>query len=608
MRWRVQSVRRSQLVLIYGPGSVIETRNGPRLIPLPNIGLGRYFTEVRNFRISDSRLETAVKSITGRREEVNIFSVPTNAALGLPESLPVYSTYIFPAWRVCYGRTKQHPPIIYPGWKYKNGRCPLCDLVEDSSALRFVAACTAGHLDDVDWIGAVHGGRRGRCNPKYLYWRAGGSSLADIEVKCPDCGKGKTLERIYRTKFDCTGRSPEREEPPRFRPGPAYTKPVRPGRCDRKMRVTQRQSSSLYIPETITLVTIPEYDTSISRVLQRRNVSAAISSFLMDGSLQNPCKGTITADRFLELIEGHPLLSDEEKSTITEYIKENGIESFCRLFDRLHGEERTFLDFIYEEFESLLVGPRASDNFCMSGPVRADPPHDAEVFPQSLLVYPVRRIRSVTVQRGYRRVPVRKAEEAREEPELVPTSVPLEGASWYLGFEGHGEGIFITSDKTGFMPAGDAAEEWKASSRSGVENLSRGWGVVVTHPLFVWMHTLSHAIIRKISLYAGYSSPSLRERIYINRERTRAGILIYTTSPGDDASMGGLVEAVYDFDEILEEAIAGIRTCSNDPLCGHIRKSPERVNGAACYSCLFISETSCEHGNRWLDRHVILGD
>ena len=35
------------------------------------------------------------------------------------------------------------------------------------------------------------------------------------------------------------------------------------------------------------------------------------------------------------------------------------------------------------------------------------------------------------------------------------------------------------------------------------------------HPLFVWWHTLSHSLIRAISNEAGYSSASIRERVYI---------------------------------------------------------------------------------------------
>ena len=615
MGTRAQNIRRSHFVLVHGPGAIIETRNGPRLIPLPDKGLGTRFSEdiLEEFKIDDSRLEIALRNLIigwSGRTKINIFTLPTNASLNIPETIPIYHTYIFPEWRVCYGRDGGHRPIIYSGRRYS--RCPKCNREDNSSALRFVVACTAGHLDDVPWNYAVHIGKKRRCNPEYFYWKAGGSSLADIEIQCPECGSKTTMDRVYHTRFPCTARMPEREEAPFDIPrGPFYTIRItrRRRRCNRKMRVTQRQSSSLYIPEVITLITIPEYDRAISRILQRSEVASALFMLMSDEVSPNPCKGTMDIDQFLRIIENNPAISQGTIQTIREYINAEGISGFCELFRKLHSEERTFRDFIYEEFESLLAGPRVSENnnFKMSEPEIIST-GDMENFPESLRIYPVDRIRSVTVQLGYRRMPARKADGSDEEPEPVDTGVKLGDKRWYAGFEGFGEGIFITSDVHDFRPSGDAVDEWKMQTTSRDRISLQLWGDYVTNPLFVWFHTLSHSIIRTISIYAGYSAASLRERVYVDRNSRRGGILIYTTSPGEDASMGGLVGTVSEFHDILREAIDGVKICSNDPLCSEIRKTPENVNGAACYSCLFVSETSCEHGNKWLDRHILLGD
>ncbi len=72
--------------------------------------------------------------------------------------------------------------------------------------------------------------------------------------------------------------------------------------------------------------------------------------------------------------------------------------------------------------------------------------------------------------------------------------------------------------------------------------------------------------------------------------------------------MGGLVGTVEYFQDIINTAINNLRICSNDPLCNDVNKSSESINGAACYSCLLISETSCEHKNLWLDRHLVIGE
>ena len=130
----------------------------------------------------------------------------------------------------------------------------------------------------------------------------------------------------------------------------------------------------------------------------------------------------------------------------------------------------------------------------------------------------------------------------------------------------------------------------------------------VKDPLFVWWHSLSHALIRTLAFKSGYSAASIRERVYIDRETNTGGILLYTTTVGEDCSMGGLIESVNHFDEILDEAFDSVKLCSYDPLCSIERISKDKVNGSACIYCLLLPETSCEHNNMWLDRHLLMGD
>jgi hypothetical protein len=58
------------------------------------------------------------------------------------------------------------------------------------------------------------------------------------------------------------------------------------------------------------------------------------------------------------------------------------------------------------------------------------------------------------------------------------------------------------------------------------------------------------------------------------------------------------------FDQILQTALQDVDNCSNDPLC---EEAPSAgASGAACYSCLLVSETSCEHRNMGLDRLLLM--
>lgn len=44
----------------------------------------------------------------------------------------------------------------------------------------------------------------------------------------------------------------------------------------------------------------------------------------------------------------------------------------------------------------------------------------------------------------------------------------------------------------------------------------------------------------------------------------------------------------------------------NDPDCMNNLPNGTDANGAACHSCCMISETSCENGNRMLDRGLVV--
>jgi hypothetical protein len=109
---------------------------------------------------------------------------------------------------------------------------------------------------------------------------------------------------------------------------------------------------------------------------------------------------------------------------------------------------------------------------------------------------------------------------------------------------------------------------------------------------------------------SGYSSAAIRERVFIDVNETNAeengGILLYTAQPGGDGTLGGLIALVPEFERVIRGALRNIDACSNDPLCGEEQFGYGKYNGAACYACSLISETSCEHRNMRLDRNLLL--
>ena len=129
-------------------------------------------------------------------------------------------------------------------------------------------------------------------------------------------------------------------------------------------------------------------------------------------------------------------------------------------------------------------------------------------------------------------------------------------------------------------------------------------------PSYLVLHTLSHMVVRQMSLECGYSSASLAERIYCDLDdASAADILIYTSAPDSKGPSAGWWRWEPDrFARLFQDALAQARWCSSDPLCAEREPvDPEEfVYGAACHACLFVSETTCKRGNRFLDRSRVV--
>ena len=118
-----------------------------------------------------------------------------------------------------------------------------------------------------------------------------------------------------------------------------------------------------------------------------------------------------------------------------------------------------------------------------------------------------------------------------------------------------------------------------------------------------------------IALECGYTAASVRERLYCRgvaqEHGPMAGILIYTAASDSEGTLSGLVQLgqPVTLERQIQHALESMRICGSDPLCAeHSPVADGRaVHGACCHACLFAPETSCERGNRFLDRATLVG-
>ncbi len=590
-------LRRSQYITTYGPGAILEGPNGPRIIPTLN-GSGLFDSrQPVDFEITDLRLSQALLAGAG------ILRLPSNAELGKLDSEEIYKTNAFPSWALCV----QHNLLYNKNKRDGNDQraCPKCNPFPHVSmawkqvrrqAIRFVRACPEGHMDDVDWVGIINHHTEG-CNPSYLYWRGGGGSLRQVFVECPNCSARINLGVAYSRDWKCSGRYPER----------GYD---RPGNCTSMAKIIQRGAANLHIAELQTSLTIPPRSTPLHRQLEISQIRTVL--------LTQPISSKQALLEALHRLAAANLLRPAVVYQINSYSETEILQAIRDTVVTPLPVDA--LNLRLEELKALQYAAANGAPPALS--TRSGDPHQFEVVKANvriitmqnnhrLRITPVNRLRVVMVQTGYRR--------------LDPLNNPVDchyddgQRDWLPGVELFGEGIFIDiaphnpqNSEIAFQWSGKSANTWFDAwidpavydPDFRMENRDQ------LHPVFVWWHTFAHRLINALSVDSGYSSAAIRERIFINVDEDTGdaygGILLYTVQPGGDGTLGGLIAMVPRFEYVLDTALRNIDTCSNDPLCGEEEFGPKKYNGAACYACSLVSETSCEYRNMRLDRNLLL--
>ncbi|WP_217481405.1 DUF1998 domain-containing protein [Burkholderia aenigmatica] len=257
---------------------------------------------------------------------------------------------------------------------------------------------------------------------------------------------------------------------------------------------------------------------------------------------------------------------------------------------------------------------------------RVAPPKGFESWLEDTVL--VERIREVRALMGFTRIESNAdfAEATALEVGRL-TKLSRESPKWLPASEVRGEGIFLRIREDALV---NWQEKLNKSGKSEVQQLERDF--LESHKAWrtlrklkpadehfpgirlVLLHSLAHALMRQIVLDCGYTAASVRERLYSRQPGEdggpMAGILLYTAAPDSEGTLGGLVELgdPMTLGRHLQQALESMRLCASDPLCSEHRPDTlgRTIQGACCHACQFAPETSCERGNRYLDRSVLV--
>ncbi|MBO4224738.1 DUF1998 domain-containing protein [Bradyrhizobium neotropicale] len=493
----------------------------------------------------------------------------------------------FPLWHYCPRCFRMKKAALF-------GPQPACDHCKAGSyprrmiPSRVVAVCEEGHIQDFPyrtWIGCTCADDASA----KLYFKAGRSSasLAGIKIECEACNRKRSLagafdpDMLAEARAQCQG----------GRPWLGETESETT--CTHQLEAVQRGGSNVYFPLVASSIYIPP--ASIGTTPEVREAVEAywdfISSAVIDGEPNRKL-----CDKFAERAKVDP---DQFYAAARAKLGEAQDQQIAVLTEE---------EYRRQEFEVLSSGmndPR-SDLYCET----IDGNRFTWLGRYIRKVGLVRKLRETRVLVGLSRV---KPKSDRNDEGVQPLWVSEQG--WFPAVDVRGEGIFIEFHDQMLM-------SWSAKVSQRVRPLvetynrkRRGRGLRERNidARFIALHTLSHALIKELTFTCGYGSASLRERLYCNIEdpsRPMNGLLIYTASGDSEGSLGGLVNQGTPgrLEALFLEALRRSEWCSNDPVCmespGHGVDVP---NLAACHACVLLPETSCEEGNRLLDRGLLVG-
>lgn len=463
--------------------------------------------------------------------------------------------------------------------------------------VRFVAVCERGHISDWPWAWWTHrAAGRPKCDAPDIRLHEGASGdISDISVSCATCQSPPVKlasAMIPDLRPDCGGDRPWLGD-----------HDIAHQTCTLKARLLVRTATNGYLTQTMSALSLPTEDDALT---------AAVAGFWATlGDIHDLAALKVLRAHVPDIKQAFPAKWSD--AVVLQAIERQRIGPGAAL-PPLDVAEYEAFDAAEPE-RAREQAPPGARFFAR----RMDTPPDG-LPPAIDAVVLAAKLREVRAQFGFCRLEGAIAAPDGTYGQDTNIAALALDPKWLPAIEINGEGLFIRFD-TKKLTEWEQQELVKAREdvlRTGFNRwlASRRSAVVFRGVRYYMLHTLAHLLMTAIALECGYSGSALRERIYCRAPDPRtkgdhgmAGILISTGTPGSEGTLGGLVEQGRHLRYHLRRAYDLGTLCSGDPVCAlhqpdiHDARTTE---GAACHSCLYIPETSCEAFNRFLDRALVV--
>jgi hypothetical protein len=629
-----KQIRLGQIIAPFGPGSIYTDRRG---VPHVVCGLDHWFKrwdetqgmldckDRAEFEITEPRLSGLL--------HVDRFCKP-------PDFRPVARDTDAPPNALLYV-----PAQRFPRWHYhsETGKLDRFNLwtrkIENPEGggrlrpVRFVAVCAAGHLCEFPWKEWI--GCQCETNDSLVLRDRGGSELTSVTVQCENCkridslagstskpakpGDGQTQETsaFQRKGISCPGDRPWLGE------GACEAG------CGEVLIGALINQSNLYFPKTISAIYLPDLNPMEKSVVHLRNEINQDRRLGTARTVWRMPDRPFAVEIIQKSLELRQIKSDPKEV-------EQALESLFDFAGRLPQAQMAQIPAPKDPESEILVFRRAEFNILRSELDDPDRSPDLRIIPATVpdelspwfdRVRLVERLRETRVFFGFDRLESSKNPLAgmpdQSMVQLFRHPPEDREGRWLPAVKVYGEGIYLELKEAQIA-------KWQTDHASWIEKrlddgfVARLGSIFQTIPplaaanrawasRYLLVHTLAHILINQLVFECGYSTASLRERLYISADPAApmAGFLVYTAAGDSEGTLGGLVRLGHPerLGQVLERALSRAAWCSADPVCSEHLGGQGSVlaNLAACHACVLLPETSCETINQGLDRSMVVG-
>lgn len=590
-------LRRDNLISPWGVGAIVPFPNDESLMVS---GLDFWFDEdhsYKDFQIVDERL---TKRLGGKILVMPPNFVEKKQDLKLGEmKIPAVR---FPLWQYCPvcgnmerlgeagerlscpgDNRKNKPGGTYCSKRLGKGTMPL--MVPE----RFIAVCPKGHIEDfpvMEWVHAKS--EKPQTSACKLVRSTGGSSssLAGIRYTCT-CGASATMAGAFsenalaNINYKCSGKMPWL--------GQGQSEP-----CGENLMVLQRGASNVWFADIISSVYIPNIP-RYTNAQTKECIEMVINRINSDNG---------------NMFDSEKIKSSLESLKLTFYPELDIEQAVSEICETLSNTKNSYDDYQSDEqyrkqeFDVLIQsrGRSKDELFVKNYPINL---YEGLRFLKSISL--VHKLRETRAFLGFKRI----SPDADKSGKISLKKIP-----WIPAVKNSGEGIMFEFEQ-------DKLNEWAKKTEviaraeiieSNLKNSQKLTNEKI-NPIYILLHTFAHCLINALANDSGYSSASIREKIYcckyIDKDMPKmAGVLIYTASGDSEGSLGGLVRqgSAGRIENIIRYAINEAKWCAADPVCiQSVGQGQDGCNLAACHNCALLPETSCENKNMLLDRGMMIG-